>query len=101
MPSVGVLRREGRVRTDVSEEPSASINRVSIIGELGTTLAVTSNRRTSRKNTMYFNEPPDSITFGQCNECLNNCQLVYEDSDPWSLVHTSASVLTEEKRDKI
>jgi hypothetical protein len=34
------------VRTDVSEELSASIIRVTRIGELGTTLAVTSNRRT-------------------------------------------------------
>jgi hypothetical protein len=34
------------VRTDVSEEPSASIIRVTTIGELGTTLAATSNRRT-------------------------------------------------------
>jgi hypothetical protein len=37
-----MLRRVGLVRTDVSEEPSASIIRVTIIGELGT-LAVTSN----------------------------------------------------------
>jgi hypothetical protein len=32
------------VRTDVSEELSASIIRVTRIGELGTTLAITSNR---------------------------------------------------------
>jgi hypothetical protein len=40
------------VRTDVSEELSASI-RVKGIGELGTTLAVTSNRRTLRRNTKW------------------------------------------------
>jgi hypothetical protein len=34
------------VRTDISEELSASFIRVTRIGELGTTLAVTSNRRT-------------------------------------------------------
>jgi hypothetical protein len=34
------------VRTDVSEELSASFIRVTRIGELGTTLAVNSNRRT-------------------------------------------------------
>jgi hypothetical protein len=34
------------VRTDVSEEPSASFIRVTRIGELGTTLALTSNRLT-------------------------------------------------------
>jgi hypothetical protein len=34
---------------DVSEEVSASIIRMTIIGELGRTLAVTSNRRTLRR----------------------------------------------------
>jgi hypothetical protein len=45
------LRRVAVVRTDISEEFSASFMRVSRIGELGTTLAVTSNRRTLRRNT--------------------------------------------------
>jgi hypothetical protein len=44
MPSSGMLRRVALVRTDVSEEFSASFIRVTKIGELGTTLAVTSNR---------------------------------------------------------
>jgi hypothetical protein len=43
MQSSGILRRVGLVRTDVSEELSAAITRVTGIGELGTTLAVTSN----------------------------------------------------------
>jgi hypothetical protein len=43
-----MLRRVTLVRTDVSEELSASFIRVTRIGELGTTLAVTSNRRTLR-----------------------------------------------------
>jgi hypothetical protein len=47
-----MLRRMALVRTDVSEELSASIIRVTRIGELGTTLAVTSKRRTLRRNTM-------------------------------------------------
>jgi hypothetical protein len=37
------------LRTDVSEELSTSFIRVIRIGELGTTLAVTINRRTLRK----------------------------------------------------
>jgi hypothetical protein len=44
MVSSGMLRRVALVRTGVSEELSASIIRVTRIGELGTTLAVTSNR---------------------------------------------------------
>jgi hypothetical protein len=45
-----MLRRVALVRTDVSEELSPSFIRMTI-GELGTTLAVTSNRRTLRRNT--------------------------------------------------
>jgi hypothetical protein len=48
MTSSGMLRHMAFVRTDVSEELSASIIRVTRIGELGT-LAVTSNRSTLRK----------------------------------------------------
>jgi hypothetical protein len=44
MPYSGMLRRVDLVRTDVSEELSASIIRVTKICELGTTLAVNSNR---------------------------------------------------------
>jgi hypothetical protein len=44
--SSGMLRRAALVRTDVSKELSASFVRVTRIGELGTTLAVTSNQHT-------------------------------------------------------
>jgi hypothetical protein len=46
MMSSGMLRRVALVRTDVAVEPGASFIRVSRIGVIGTTLAVTSNRRT-------------------------------------------------------
>jgi hypothetical protein len=49
MPSSGMLRLLAVVRTDVSEELSASIIRVTRIGELGTTLAVAVNRWRLRK----------------------------------------------------
>jgi hypothetical protein len=48
MPSSGMLRRVALVRTDVSKEPSPSIIRVTRIGEIGKTLAVTSTRRLLR-----------------------------------------------------
>jgi hypothetical protein len=47
--SSGMLRRVALVRTDVSGELFASFIRVTRIGELGTTLAVSSNRRTLRR----------------------------------------------------
>jgi hypothetical protein len=49
MASYGMLRRVALVRIDVSEERSASFIRLTRIGELGTILAVTSNRRIMRR----------------------------------------------------
>jgi hypothetical protein len=51
MPTSGMLRLATLVRTDVSEELSASIIRVTRIGELGT-LAVSSNRALDRTNAL-------------------------------------------------
>jgi hypothetical protein len=48
MVSSGMLRRVALVRTEVSDEPSASFIKVTRIGELGTTRAATSNRPHSR-----------------------------------------------------
>jgi hypothetical protein len=49
-----MLHREALVRTDVSEELSASFIRVTRIGELGTMLAVTSRRRTLQTCGTYY-----------------------------------------------
>jgi hypothetical protein len=49
MPSSGRFRRVTLVTTDVSEESIASIIRVTIISELWTMSAVTSNRSTPWK----------------------------------------------------
>jgi hypothetical protein len=50
MASSGMLRSVALVRTDVSEERSTSLIRVTRIGELGTTVAATSKRRTLQRN---------------------------------------------------
>jgi hypothetical protein len=54
MTSSGMLRRVVLVITDVSEDFSASFIRVTRISELETTLAVTSNQRTLRRNAKVF-----------------------------------------------
>jgi hypothetical protein len=53
------VMRCGSLRTDSSDELSASIIRVTRIGELGTMLAVTSNRRKLRRNTNTDSFHPD------------------------------------------
>jgi hypothetical protein len=60
MVSSGILRRVALVRIDVSEELSASFIRVTRIGEIGTTQAATSNRRTLRRN--RFLQQPHGVT---------------------------------------
>jgi hypothetical protein len=54
-----MLRCVALVITDVSEDLSASIIRVTRISELGTTLGITSNRRTLRR----FLQEPHGVTF--------------------------------------
>jgi hypothetical protein len=62
MVSSAMLRRVALVTSDVSEELSASFIRVTRIGELETALALTSNRRTLRRNTKYFLQEPHGVT---------------------------------------
>jgi hypothetical protein len=61
MPSSGMLRHVDLVRTDVSEECIATIIKVTRIGKVGTTLAVTSNGRTLRRNSEYSSHPDDGV----------------------------------------
>jgi hypothetical protein len=74
-----MLRRVALVRTYVSEELSASIISVTRIGELGTSLAVTNNRSTLRRNTKSLltratrrNIPEDSILLSLRRENLKS-----------------------------
>jgi hypothetical protein len=54
MPFSAMLRLMALIRIDVSEEPSASITRVTRINERGTTFAVTSNQHILLRNTTFF-----------------------------------------------
>jgi hypothetical protein len=74
-----MLRRVALVRTGVSEEPGASFIRVTRIGELGTTQAATSNRRTLRRNTKWYffavtrrNIPEDNMLHSHRRENLKS-----------------------------
>jgi hypothetical protein len=55
-----MLRRVATVKTDVSEESSVCFIRVRRISEPGTTLAVTSKRRTLQRNTITTTMVPSS-----------------------------------------
>jgi hypothetical protein len=54
-----MLRREALVKADVSEEHISSIITLTGIGELGTTLAVTSSRSTMPSNTLLVKTTTD------------------------------------------
>jgi hypothetical protein len=56
-----MLRHEALVRTDVLEELSASFIRVTRIGELGTTLAVTSHRHYFCAGTNLFQNAESKV----------------------------------------
>jgi hypothetical protein len=75
MASSGMLRRVVLVRTDVPEELTASIIVVTRICELGTTLAVTSNRRNLSRRTYL------RILMGRLHQCPEHylllCYLFY------------------------
>jgi hypothetical protein len=68
MASSGMLRPVALVRNDVSEQLIASVIRVTVFGELRTTLAVTSNRNTLRRNTI----PEDGILHSHRRENLKS-----------------------------
>jgi hypothetical protein len=69
-----MLRRVALVRTDVSEELSAPFIRATRIGEQGTTLAETSNRRAMRRYTRATrrNIPEDTILHSHRRENLKS-----------------------------
>jgi hypothetical protein len=76
-----MLRSVAVVRADVSEERIASIIRVTGIGELVTTLAVTAKRRAVLR-TVHDSLPPESALNLQISSKLarqaNNCSFLFE-----------------------
>jgi hypothetical protein len=98
-----MLRRVILVRTDVSEESSASIIRVKRIDDLGTTLEVTTNRCKLRRNISYKtsvltkailrNIPEDGILYSQHRENLKTYLLRISCKQTF---YSSHSVLTRE-----
>jgi hypothetical protein len=71
-----MLRRVALVRTDVSEELGASIIKVTRIGEIGTTLAVTSNPTGATRR----NISEDAILHSHCRENLNLTSAAHLDT---------------------
>jgi hypothetical protein len=69
-----MLRRAALVSIDVSEEIGASFFRVTRIGELGTTLDVTSNRRILRRNTTDSVVPSSPILVTLMKEVLRSSE---------------------------
>jgi hypothetical protein len=72
MASLEMLRRVALVRTEVSEEYSASFIRMKRICELGTTLAVTSNRQTLLDTTSVV--PSSAILVTLMKEALSSSE---------------------------
>jgi hypothetical protein len=73
MVSSGMLRLVAVVRTDVSEEPRTFFIRVTRIGELGTTLAANTNRRSVRRLLVADSVVPSSpILVTQMKEVLGS-----------------------------
>jgi hypothetical protein len=63
MPSSGMLQHVALVRTEVLEELTTSVIKVTRIIELSTTLAVNSNRRTQRVSVVSYANVPISPIF--------------------------------------
>jgi hypothetical protein len=88
-----MLRHVALVRTDISEVLSTTFIRVTRIGELGITLAVTSNRRTHGHEIILlfsyypaigpYHEPVESIrTLEPPLHTVSNIQLTVKSSYP-------------------
>jgi hypothetical protein len=72
MPSSGMLRRVALVIADVSEERIASIIRLTIFGELGTAIAVTSKlKHAAKKYKMKTSKLTRQMFFSQTTNTIS------------------------------
>jgi hypothetical protein len=86
MSSSGLLRRVALVRTDFSEERVASIIKVTGIGELGTTLAVTNNR-SALLSLPRFSQEPHGVTSQKTaffKEQISSISVKMKMSEKWN-----------------
>jgi hypothetical protein len=81
-PFSDMLQSAALVTTEVSEDRSASITRVTRIDELGIKFAITKNRRTLRSTTdRQRHIPEDGILLSHSSESLKS----YTTSTGWAL----------------
>jgi hypothetical protein len=85
MPSSGMLRHVALVRIDVSEERSDSVIRMTRIGELGTTIAVTSNRRMLRRISALVTSGSKFVLFLTTHYVMKMCELSGQPHGPAAL----------------
>jgi hypothetical protein len=86
MASSGMLRRVAFVRSDDSQELSASNIRAKRIGELGETLAVTSNRRMPRLLLVTTKVPSSPIFVTLMMEALSSSETLELTRATWRTI---------------